>query len=250
MSKPVAVVTGGATGIGAAVVELLAPSCTVAVLDVNEATGAAVADAAGGRFFRCDVSDFESVQSAADQVSSELGAPTFVHLNAGVMTVPPDSPYLAIEDVSVAQYQRIVGINLGGVFHGLKAFLPQVRPKGGAITVTASIAGLSALPIDPLYATTKYAVIGLTRGVAAANADGAVRINAVCPGVVATDIVPEAMRNGEIPAMPPTELAAEVVNLLEQGPNGEIRVKLPGVPGFATEPPDLQAAAAAAASSV
>ena len=245
MSKPVAVVTGGATGIGAAVVEQLAEDCLVAVLDVNEAEGSRVAEHAGGRFYSCDVRDFAAVEAVAARVASELGVPRYVHLNAGVMTVAPSEPYAPIEDVTLDQYQRIVGINLTGVFHGLKVFLPMLRPAGGAITVTASIAGFSKLAIDPLYATTKYAVIGLTRAVATANADSGVRINAICPGVVATDIVPDAMREADIPSMPPAELAAEVVDLLKQGHNCEVRVKLPGVPGFPMDTPDLAAAAAA-----
>lgn len=247
MTQKIAVVTGGATGIGAAVAaQLAAAGLMVAVLDVNESAGQAVAKQVGGRFFTCDVADPGAMAATLAAVVQDLGEPTFAHLNAGVMTVAPGADYLAIEAVSLEQYQRIIGINLSGVYNGLKALLPGVRALGGGITVTASIAGFSILPIDPLYATTKAAVIALIRSVAAANADSRVRINAICPGVVATDIVPLAMRTAEIPSMPPEELAAEAVDLLLQGANGEIRVKLPGQPGFPMPPQDLQAVAAAA----
>jgi NAD(P)-dependent dehydrogenase (short-subunit alcohol dehydrogenase family) len=134
-----------------------------------------------------------------------------------------------------------MGINLDGVFHGLKALLPRMRVGGGAITVTASIAGFVTLPIDPLYAASKYGLIGLTRAVAAANAEGKLRINAICPGVVDTQIVPEALRAQGVDAMPATVMAAEIVDLLRTGPNGEIRVKLTkDLPGFGVVPQDLQ----------
>ncbi len=237
----IALITGGATGIGAATAQLLSQQgARVAILDVNESQGEALAADIGGRFYHCNVTDFESVTAAVAQCRHDLGTPTYAHLNAGIMTVPTGSDFLAIETVSVEQYQRIVGVNLNGVFYGVKALLPEMRARGGAITITASVAAFGSLPIDPMYSATKHALIGFARSVAGANEGGPVRINVICPGVVDTAIVPDAFRD---PAtiMPASELAAEVVDLLTQGKNGEVRAKIAGRAAFEVPPIDVSA---------
>ncbi len=240
MSSKVALLTGAATGIGAQVARLLAArNIRVAICDVNVEAGSALAQEVGGLFLQCDVTRLSSMTAAANQCAKALGVPDFVHLNAGIMTVPTGAPFLAIEDVSLEQYRRIVGVNLDGVFHGVKVLLPKMRGRGGAITITASIAGLGILPIDPMYAATKYALIGFGRAVAAANANSNMRINVICPGVVDTGIVPDAFKSPDI--MAPETMAAEVVDLLHNGPNGEVRVRLAQRPAFAVLPTDLNA---------
>ena len=228
----VALVTGAATGIGAATVRQLSENgAKVAVCDINETVGSALADEVGGTFIPCNVADFDSVASAVAACADLLGEPTLVHLNAGIMTVPTDDPFLAIEDVSVEQFNRIVGVNLGGVFNGLKALLPRMKmADGGAITITASTAAFGELPIDPLYSATKHSLVGFARSIATANADTNVRVNVICPGVVDTAIVPEAFRS--FPMLTPDDLAKEVVDLLFNGANGEVRVKTSGQDGF------------------
>ncbi|MCZ6711452.1 MAG: SDR family NAD(P)-dependent oxidoreductase [Gammaproteobacteria bacterium] len=227
MPDEIALVTGAASGIGAEVArQLAAGGVRVAVMDVNEAGGAEVAAEVGGEFIRCDVSDYDDFESAIATCVERLGVPDYAHLNAGVMTVGTSEKFLALEDVSLDQYRRIIGVNLDGVFNGLKALLPRMRDKGGAITATASVAGLGPLPFDPLYGTTKHAVIGLVRAVAAANEDSGVRVNCICPGGVDTALIPDALKTGGFNAMRPSVMAAEVVDLLKHGPNGEIRVKL------------------------
>ena len=242
MQNKIALVTGAASGIGAEVArQLAAAGATVALCDVNEAAGAALAAELGGEFIACDVSRFEAMEDAVAECVKRLGVPDYAHLNAGIMTVPTNDAFLAIEAVSLEQYRRILGINLDGVFHGVKALLPLMREKGGAITLTASVAGFGPLPVDPLYSATKHAVIGFGRSVAAANEGGSVRINVICPGVVDTAIVPDAFRGPEFGMMPPSMMAAEVVDLLRNGANGEVRAKLKERPGFAVPPADLQA---------
>ena len=162
--------------------------------------------------------------------------PDYAHLNAGVMSVGANDPFLPLEQLPLANYRRIVGVNLDGVVFGLQALLPHMRDRGGAITVTASIAGLIALPIDPMYSATKHALIGLVRSLSDALGPSAatLRINAICPGGVDTAIVPAALRTTDIAMMSTAELAAEVVDLLARGAAGEIRVKLgAGIPAFA-----------------
>lgn len=240
MSSKIALITGAATGIGAQVARMLAArDIRVAICDVNVDAGQSLAKEIGGLFLPCDVTRLSSMTSAANNCIKALGVPDFVHLNAGIMTVSTGAPFLAIEDVSLDQYRRIVGVNLDGVFHGVKVLLPKMRKKGGAITITASIAGLGVLPIDPMYAATKYALIGFGRAVAGANANTNMRINVICPGVVDTGIVPDAFKSPDI--MAPETMAAEVVDLLHNGPNGEIRVRIAQRPAFAVVPQDLNA---------
>ncbi|NKB98460.1 MAG: SDR family NAD(P)-dependent oxidoreductase [Pseudomonadales bacterium] len=232
MSELVGFVTGAATGIGSATArQLAAKGLRVAVCDINRSVGAALADEIGGSFYECDVTNFASVQAAASACESELGTPTYVHLNAGIMTVPTDDPFLAIEDVTLDQFNSILGVNFTGVFHGMKVLLPKMKANGGAITTTASVAAFGQLPFDPLYSATKHALVGFVRSIAAANASGNVRINAICPGVVDTAIVPGMFRNPEM-MMPPEELASEVVDLLYNGASGEIRAKVAGREAF------------------
>lgn len=241
MKGKTALVTGAATGIGAAVSRALAAAgVQVAVCDINETQGRVLAEDIGGIFVPCDVTNFDSVRAAVDSCVEQLGVPDYVHLNAGIMTVPTGDPYLAIEEVSQAQYRKIVGVNLDGVFHGVKALLPLMRSKGGTITITASTAGLTVVPVDPMYTATKYALVGFGRAVAAANAGSSVRINVICPGVVDTAIVPDDFRKPEYGMMPAAVMAAEVVDLLVNGANGEVRVKnAADRSGFAVSPPDL-----------
>ena len=241
MADKIAMVTGASTGIGAAVCRALgSQGVKVAVCDINEPDGTALAKELGGEFIHCDVTDLQSVEQAVQACVSRLGAPDYVHLNAGIMTVPTGDPFLAIEDVTEAQYQKIVGVNLNGMYHGLKSVLPIMREKGGAITLTASTAGLSLVPVDPMYTATKYAVIGLGRAVAAANEGSNIRVNVICPGVTDTGIVPDDYRKPEFNMMDTAVMAAEIVDLLFSGANGEVRAKVAEqVPAFQVGLPDL-----------
>ncbi len=226
MADKIALVTGASTGIGAAVCRGLADQgVSVAVCDINEAAGSALAEEISGTFIQCDVTSLSSVETAVQQCVEALGVPDYVHLNAGIMTVPTGDPFLAIEDVTEDQYRKIVGVNLDGVFHGVKTVLPLMREKGGGVTITASTAGLSVVPVDPMYTATKYALVGFTRAVSAANEGSNVRVNAICPGVVDTQIVPDDYKRPEFNMMPTEVMAAEIVDLLMNAPNGEIRVK-------------------------
>ena len=241
MADKIALVTGASTGIGAAVCTALAElGVRVAVCDINRADGETLATRLDGAFIQCDVTSLTSVQEAVRRCVETFGVPDYVHLNAGIMTVPTGDPYLAIEDVTEAQYRKIVGVNLDGVFHGMKTVVPLMRDKGGTITITASTAGLSVVPVDPMYTATKYALIGFGRAVAAANEGSNLRINVICPGVTDTAIVPDDYKKPEYGMMPVELMAAEVVDLLMNGSNGEVRVKnAADRPSFAVGLPDL-----------
>jgi len=222
----VALVTGAASGIGAAVARQLAEQgARVVLLDTNAEAGSALAAAIGGVFIRCDVSDRAAWSAAVDTCIARAGVPDYAHLNAGVMSVAAGEGFLPIEALPLDNYRRIVGVNLDGVVFGLQALIPLMRERGGAITVTASLVGLIPLPVDPMYSATKHALIGLVRSVGANLAATSLRLNAICPGGVDTAIVPEALRAAGMEMMPTAVLAAEVLDLLERGECGEIRVR-------------------------
>ncbi len=234
MKGKVALVTGAAQGIGAEVCrQLAAAGARVVVMDINATNGEALAREVNGLFVSCDVADPASVQQAVQTCVDRVGTPDFAHLNAGVMSVGANDAFLSIEQLPIENYRRIVGVNLDGVVFGLQALLPLMRERGGAITVTASIAGMIALPIDPMYSATKHAVIGLVRSVAESLAQSPVRVNAICPGGVDTAIVPAALRAADMAMMSTSDIAREVVDLLARGASGEIRVKLgAGIPAY------------------
>ena len=131
MRDKIGFVTGAASGIGAEVSrQLAAAGARVAVCDLNEAAGMELARELNGEFIRCDVADYASLEAAVSRCVDSLGVPDFAHLNAGVMTVGAGESFLPIEDVSLAQYRRIMGVNLDGVFNGLKALIPHMRENG------------------------------------------------------------------------------------------------------------------------
>jgi NAD(P)-dependent dehydrogenase (short-subunit alcohol dehydrogenase family) len=241
MQGKVGMVTGAAGGIGAAVSrQLAARGARVVLLDTNAEAGEALARSLGGLFVRCDVSDRGAWQSAVQTCIGSIGIPDYVHLNAGVMSVGAREGFLPLEALPLSNYRRIVGVNLDGVVFGLQAVLPHMRERGGAITVTASMVGLIPLPVDPMYSATKHALVGLVRSVAAAMPGAPVRVNAICPGGVDTAIVPEALRAGGMSMMSSELLAGDVLDLLERGASGEIRVRLSADrPAFAVDAPQL-----------
>jgi len=235
-------ITGGATGLGAAVADLVAAQGgKVAILDVNAKAGQAMAERVGGMFWSCDVSDPDQWEAVVTSIEEKLGPIRYAHLNAGVMTQGPDwvmGP-ARVEEVSAARYKTVLSINVDGVFFGLKTLLPRlVAQGGGCVTVTGSAAGLTPIPFDPVYAASKHAVIGLVRSLALAYADTPVRINALCPGGFDSPLLPTQVSRSDVQS--PQEVGDEVVDLLLNGATGETRVKLQrGLPATAIPPPDI-----------
>ncbi len=240
MHDRIALVTGAASGIGAAVARRLSSlGAQVVLLDIAEAPGQALAGELNAHFIRCDVSSREAWFDAVTTCLDAVGTPDFVHLNAGIMSVPADASFVALEDLPESAYRRIVDVNLGGVVFALQALLPHLRGRPGAICVTASMVGLVPLPVDPMYSATKHALVGLVRSLAAADPDAPLRINAICPGGVDTAIVPQALRAAGMDLMSADGLAEQVITLLTDGGNGEIRL----CPGGDREPLSVPAPA-------
>src|SRR5581483_8844278 len=110
-------------------------------------------------------------------------------LNAGIGIGVED-----VTDLGDDDYARIVRANLDGVVYGTRECARRLMPNGGSIVATASLAGLTAMPFDPLYTATKHAVIGFVRAAAPALERRGIRLNAVCPGFIDTPIVEDAIR--------------------------------------------------------
>lgn len=216
LTGKVALVTGGASGIGKAVVERLATEgAELIVADLNEADGEKVAADAGGRFVRLDVSSADEW----DALVASIDRLDVVHLNAGVTTQNGD-----IRTLTEEQYRRVMGANVDGVVYGTRAVL-RVMQSGGAIVCTASIAGLIGFSPDPIYTLTKHAVVGFVRAMAQPLEASGITINAVNPGIVETPLVGDEaakmLKAANIPMMPPSQIADAVVSAVTSGRSGE-----------------------------
>jgi NAD(P)-dependent dehydrogenase (short-subunit alcohol dehydrogenase family) len=222
----VAVVTGAASGIGAASArQLAAEGAQVVVVDVDEARGRVVADDVGGAFERVDVSDPDAWGALVERVEQEMGGIDLAHLNAGVLASPTAEPFL---ETPIARHRLIIGVNLGGVAFGIHTLAPaMLRRGGGAIVATASIAGLIPYGEDPTYAATKHGVVGLVRSVAPQLRRAGVRVHAICPGGVDTPLVDERRKQQIVgegrPMLAPEQVAAAAADLLARDDAGVVQ---------------------------
>ena len=196
-----ALVTGGASGIGAAIVGLLR----------DEAVDVQALDIADG----FDVSD--------PQAWETVGAVELACLNAGVTTGEQD-----VTKLSDGAYRRILGANLDGVVFGVRR-LAAVMAPGSAIVATASLAGLVPSPADPIYTLTKHAVIGFVRSVAPQLEERGIRINAVAPGFVETPLIDIApFIAAGFPLLQPQAVAQAVLGAARSSETGQVWVVQPG----------------------
>jgi NAD(P)-dependent dehydrogenase (short-subunit alcohol dehydrogenase family) len=182
----VALITGGASGFGAEVArQLVRRGDDVVLLDVDVDGGQAVASELGAQFLRCDVSDFDQVVAVTREAEQVYGGLDMVFLNAGISTGCGIG-----DDFDLARYRLAMGVNLDGVVFGAHAALPALRRRGGgSIVATASMAGLTGTPFDPVYGANKHAVVGLVRALGPALAPDRIRVNAFCPGFAETRII-------------------------------------------------------------
>jgi NAD(P)-dependent dehydrogenase (short-subunit alcohol dehydrogenase family) len=198
-----ALVTGGRSGIGAAIVAALErDGVDVQVLDIVDGF---------------DVSD--------PRAWDDVGAVDLACLNAGVVAGESD-----LARVGDEEYRRILGVNVDGVVFGVRR-LAQVM-EGGSIVVTASLAGLTGVEQDPLYALTKHAVVGFVRSVAPQLAARGIRLNMVNPGFVDTPMLDEvgraAFESAGFPLLRPEEVAAAVLQAADDDEVGQAWIVQPG----------------------
>ncbi|MEI8177035.1 SDR family oxidoreductase [Aestuariivirga sp.] len=187
LDNKVALISGGATGMGGAASRLFAAEgAKVGIVDINAKAGLeAVADIerAGGTacFVQADVSKADQVKKAVDEVSAKLGPITVLFNHAGSIVI---KPFL---ETTEEEWDRLTDINVKSMFLVTRAVLPQmIAAGGGSIVCTSSISAVAGTPMEVLYDTTKGACHMFARAIAVEFRDRNIRCNAVCPGFVRT----------------------------------------------------------------
>ena len=185
MQNKVAVVTGGASGIGKAVAEKLNElGCTVVIADFNPETGRAAAEAIGATFIQADLSDAEQCRSLIEQTAKQHGSVDIIVNNAGFQHISP------IEEFPVDQWNKLLSVMLTAPFLLMRYAWPMMKKNNwGRVINVASVHAMVASPFKAGYISAKHGVIGLTKTAALEGGEFGITVNAICPAYVRTPLV-------------------------------------------------------------
>jgi NAD(P)-dependent dehydrogenase (short-subunit alcohol dehydrogenase family) len=186
LKDKIAIVTGGAKGLGAAIaVELDSEGARVVVTDIDgDGAAKTAAELARGESAVCDVRDDAAVEALVADVVARYGTLDIMVANAGIATVTP------ITEMTMEIWHSVLAVNLDGVFSSVRhAGRAMAATGGGSIITMASITGFAGSPLIAHYAAAKAAVISLTKTAAIELRRHGVRVNAICPGFIGTDLV-------------------------------------------------------------
>jgi NAD(P)-dependent dehydrogenase (short-subunit alcohol dehydrogenase family) len=196
----VAIVTGGAMGIGEATARKLASlGASVAIFDIDHGAGGKTADAIAGNggtcaFFPCDISISPEVSRTVDAVVTKFGAIDILVSNAGIQLY--GDAVTTTED----DWDRLMGINLKGCFLISKFVVPHMLKRGGAIAIVGSVQSMTAISNSVAYVASKHGLLGLTRAMSLDYAAKGIRVNCVCPGAIDTPMLRWAASLSDKPA--------------------------------------------------
>jgi meso-butanediol dehydrogenase/(S,S)-butanediol dehydrogenase/diacetyl reductase len=188
LDEQIAIITGGASGIGKATVsEFIAEGAEVVIADIDEDRGENVAEELDCEFVHTDVGDYEQVENLVESTVEKHGKLDIMVNNAGI------GSETSIQEMDLAEWRQVIQTDLDGVMHGMKAGLPHLEESDGCIVNTASIYGLVGGKGAASYSAAKGGVVNLTQQVAIDYADEGVRVNSVCPGFVDTPMTEDLL---------------------------------------------------------
>jgi NAD(P)-dependent dehydrogenase (short-subunit alcohol dehydrogenase family) len=203
LAKKVAIVTGAGSGIGNAISLLYASEgATIVVSDIDEkggnATVAAIKDQGGEAIFvKADTSRPDDSKQLVAETVKQFGALHIAVNNAGI-----GGPQAVTGEYPIDGWDKVIGINLSGVFYGMRYQLPAMQATGGGSIVNiASILGKVGTRLSPAYAAAKHGVIGLTEAAALEYADKKIRINSIGPGYIVTPLLTKSLNDTAMKAL-------------------------------------------------